>query len=115
MKRLTVATLVLILLAAFSIAAGAQTKVSPQLCTNISSCADMMKEMAEALKSGKLSPAETQEVISHINQMGRIMKEMSGPTKPGLEEQHAQELEQIKSKWERLREIKRSMQVKPGH
>jgi len=115
MKRLTVAPLVLVLLAAFSIAAGAQTKVSPQLCTNISTCADMMKEMAEALKSGKLSPAETQEVISHINQMGRIMKEMSGPTEPSLEKQHAQELEQIKSKWERLREIKRSMQVKPGH
>jgi len=115
MKRLTVATLVLVLLAAFSVAAGAQTKMSPRLCTNISTCADMMTEMAEALKSGKLSPDETQEVISHINQMGRIMKEMSGPTGPSLEQQHAQELEQIKSKWERLREIKRSMQVKPGH
>lgn len=115
MKRLTVVTLVLILLAAFSVGAAAQTKMSPQLCTNISTCADMMTEMTAALKSGKLSPAETQEVISHINQMARIMKEMSGPTGPSLEKQHAQELEQVKQKWERLREIKRSMQVKPGH
>lgn len=115
MKRIAVVTLALVLLAAFAIAAGAQTKMSPQLCTNISTCADMMKEMAEALKSGKLSPAETQEVISHINQMGRIMKEMSGPTGPSLEKQHTQELEQIKQKWERLREMKRGMQVKPGH
>jgi len=105
----------LVLLAAFAVAVGAQTKTSPQLCTNISTCADMMKEMAEALKSGKLSPAETQEVISHINQMGRIIKEMSSPKGPSLEQQHAQELEQIKEKWRRLREMKRSMQVKPGH
>ncbi|MDD2903288.1 MAG: hypothetical protein PHU44_12725 [Syntrophales bacterium] len=115
MKRLTVITIVLVLLAAFAVAVGAQTKTSPQLCTNISTCADMMKEMAEALKSGKLSPAETQEVISHINQMGRIMKEMSGPKGPSLEEQHAQELKQIQDKWRRLREMKKSMQVKPGH
>ncbi|MCK9376961.1 MAG: hypothetical protein M0P73_12500 [Syntrophobacterales bacterium] len=115
MKRLTVVILALILLAAFSVAVGAQTKVSPQLCTNISTCADMMKQMADALKSGKLTPAETQEVIFHINQMGRIMKEMSGPAGPSLEQQHAQELEQIKKKWDRLREIKRGMGAKPGH
>jgi chemotaxis protein histidine kinase CheA len=109
MKRLTVVTLMLVLLAAFSVAAATQTKMSPQLCTNIGTCADMMQEMAEALKSGKLSPAETQEVISHMSQMARIMKEMSGPTGPSLEQQHAQELEQVKKKWERLREIRRSM------
>jgi len=115
MKRLTVVTLVFVLLSAFAVAAGAQTKASPQLCTNISTCADMMKDMAEALKSEKLSPAETQEVISHLNQMSRIMKEMSYSTGPSQEQQHAQELEQIKEKWRRLREMKRSMQVKPGH
>jgi hypothetical protein len=115
MKRIAVVTLSLVLLMAFSVAAGAQTKVSPQVCSNVSTCADMLKQMADALKSGKLNPAETQEVISHINQMGRIMKDMSGPTGPSLEQQHAQELEQIKQKWERLREIKRGMQAKPGH
>ena len=117
MKRTVIlASLAVAFVVLFSIvAAGTQTKMSPQVCINISTCADMMKEMAEALKSGKLSPAETQEVISHINQMGRIMKEMSGPTGPSLEQQHAQERDQIKSKWERLRDIKRSMQVKPGH
>jgi signal recognition particle GTPase len=117
MKRTVIlASLAVALVVLFSfVAAGTQTKMSPQVCKNISSCADMMKEMAEALKSGKLSPAETQEVISHINQMGRIMKEMSEPTGPNLEKQHAQELEQIKGKWQRLRDIQRSMQVKPGH
>jgi hypothetical protein len=120
MKRMVILALLVVAFVVFfnsvaSVTAGAQTKVSPQLCTNISTCADMMTQMAEALKSGKLSPAETQEVISHINQMGRIMKEMSGPTGPSLEKQHAQELEQINEKWRRLREIKKSMQVKPGH
>lgn len=109
MKKIAALTLSLILLTAFSVAAVAQTKMSPQLCTNIGNCADMMQEMAEALKSGKLSPAETQEVISHMNQMARIMKEMSGPKGPSLEQQHAQELEQIKKKWERVREMRRTM------
>jgi hypothetical protein len=115
MKRISAVILALVLLAAFSVAAGAQTKASPQLCTNIGTCADMMKEMAEALKSGKLTPAETQEVISHINQLGRIMQGMSSPSGPSLEKQHTEELAQIKRKWDRLRDMKRAMQVKPGH
>jgi len=117
MKRtVMLASLVAAFVVLFSfVPGGTQTKMSGQVCINISTCADMMKEMAEALKSGKLSPAETQEVISHINQMGRIMKEMSASTEPSLEKQHAQELEQVKEKWQRLRDTKRSMQVKPGH
>ena len=109
MKKLAVVTLALVLLGAFSLAVSAQTKMSPKTCSNIGTCADMLKEMADVLKSGKLSPAETKEVISHINQMGRIMKEMSGPKGPSLEQKHAQELEQIKKKWERIREMRRNM------
>jgi TolA-binding protein len=109
MKNIVTIIFSLVLLTAFSVAAVAQTKMSPQLCTNIGTCAGMMQEMTEALKSGKLSPAETQEVISQLNQMARIMKEMSAPEGPNLEQQHARELEQIKKKWDRLREMRRSM------
>jgi hypothetical protein len=115
MKRITVVTLAVAFLAVFAVAAGAQTKMTPQMCTNVSSCADMMTEMTTALRSGKLSPAEEREVISHINQMGRIMQEMSSPTGADLERKHTQEIEQIQDKWRRLREMKRGMQVKPGH
>lgn len=115
MKKTAVVTLALVFLTVFSVAAGAQTKMSPKMCTNIECCADMLKEMAQGLKSGKLSPEETKVVITHINQMGRIMQEMSGPSGPSLEEKHAQELKQIQDKWQRLRDMKRTMQVKPGH
>jgi len=115
MKRIAALTFALVFIAAFCVAAGAQTQMTPQMCTNISCCADMMQQMAEALKSGKLSPAESKVVISHMNQMGRIMQEMTGPSGPSLEQKHAQELQQIKEKWDRLREMKKGLQVKPGH
>ena len=115
MKKLAVITVALVSIAVLCVAAGAQTQITPKICTNISCCADMMQQMAEALKSGKLSPAEEKVVISHMNQMGRIMQEMTGPSGPSLEQKHTQELQQIKEKWDRLREMKKGMQVKPGH
>jgi hypothetical protein len=113
MKRITIVTLMLIFLVAFAVAARAQT--SPQICTNLSTCSDLLTDMNTALKSGKLSPAQEQEVISNINQIGRIMQEMSSPSGPSLEKKHTQELQEVQDKWRRLREMQRGMQVKPGH
>jgi len=113
MKRITVVTLMLFFLVAFSVAVRAQA--TPQMCTNLSTCSDLLTDMNTALKSGKLSPAQEQEVISNINQVGRIMQEMSSRTGAGQEMKHAQELKEIQDKWRRLREMQRGMQVKPGH
>jgi hypothetical protein len=99
MKRLTVVALTLIFLAAFCLAAGAQSQVTPQMCTNLSTCSDLLADMNAALKSGKLSPAEEQEVLSNINQVGRIMQEMSSPSGAGQEMKHTQELQEMRKKW----------------
>jgi uncharacterized coiled-coil DUF342 family protein len=121
MKRITLFTLTLIFLAAFSMVMGPQAlqaqvhQMTPQMCTNLGQCSAMITEMTEMLKSGKLSPAEEREVINHIDQIGRVMQEMSSPSGPSLEKKHTEELGQIQDKWRRLREMKRGMQVKPGH
>jgi hypothetical protein len=114
MKRITVVvSLMLVFLAAFAVAARAQA--SPQMCTNLSTCSDLLTDMNNALKSGNLTPAQQQEVISNINQVGRIMQEMSSPGGAELERKHTEELQGIQDKWRRLREMQRGMQVKPGH
>ena len=115
MKRLTVFFLLGIFLAAFSIAAPAQTRMTPQMCTNLSTCNDLLGEMNAALRSGKLSPAEEQEVIANINQVGRIMQEMSSPGGAELEKRHTQELQETQDRWRRIREMQRGMGTKPGH
>ena len=121
MKRIMVVILSLVFLVAFSVAMGApalqaQThQMTSQMCTNLGQCSSMITEMTEMLKSGKLSPAEEREVINHIDQIGRIMREMASPDGPSLEKKHTRELEETMERWRRLREIKRGMQVKPGH
>jgi hypothetical protein len=121
MKRMTVVMIMLVFLLAFSVAMGAPVlkaqvhQMTPQMCTNLGECSSMITEMTEMLKSGKLSPAEEREVINHIDQIGRVMQEMSSPSGPSLEKKHTEELGQIQDKWRRLREMKRGMQVKPGH
>jgi len=89
--------------------------MTPQMCTNLNTCSDLLTEMNAALKSGKLSPSEEREVIGNINQVGRIMQEMSGPGGAELESKHTQELQETMTRWRRIREMQRGMQVKPGH
>jgi hypothetical protein len=118
MKKLTVVSLVslmLVFLAAFAVAAQAQTQMTPQMCTNLSTCNDLLGEMNAALRSGKLNPAEEQEVIANINKIGRIMQEMSSPGGAELEKKHSQELQETQDRWRRIREMQRGMQTKPGH
>lgn len=116
MKRITVAvTLMLVFLAAFAIAARAQNQMTPKMCTNLSTCNDLLGEMNAALRSGKLSPAEEQEVIANINKIGRIMQEMSSPGGAELESKHTQELQETMDRWRRIREMQRGMGTKPGH
>ena len=112
MKRLTVVSFLFIFLAAFAVVAQAQNQMSPQMCTNLSTCNDLLGEMNAALRSGKLSPAEEQEVIGNINKVGRIMQEMSSPGGAELESKHAQELQELQDRMQRLRKL-RGMNVKP--
>jgi hypothetical protein len=121
MKRIPVAITMVIFLLALSVAMGAPAlkaqmhQMTTYMCTNLGQCSTLITEMTEMLKSGKLSPAEEREVINHIDQIGRIMQEMASPSGPSLEKKHTQELEEVMAKWRRLREMKRGMQVKPGH
>ena len=75
----------------------------------------MITEMTDMLKSGKLSPAEQREVLSHIETTSRIMQEMSSHPEGAPTPKQTQELEDVMTKWKRLREIKRGMGAKPGH
>jgi hypothetical protein len=115
MKRLAVVSLMLVFLAAFAVVAPAQTRMTPQMCTNLNTCNDLLGEMNAALRSGKLSPVEEKEVINNISQIGRIMQEMSSPGGAGLESKHTQELQETQKRWRRLREMQRGMGTKPGH
>jgi hypothetical protein len=99
MKRMTLVTLTLIFLTAFCVAAGAQSQMTPQMCTNLNACSELLTDMNAAVKSGKLSPAQEQEVLSNINQIGRIMQEMSSPSGAGQEMKHTQELQEMRKKW----------------
>lgn len=121
MKKLTAVPLMLVFLVAFSVAMGApalqaQThQMTSQMCTNLGQCSSMITEMTEMLKSGKLSPAEEREVLTHIDTIGRIMREMAGPDGPSLEKKHTRELQETMDRWRRIREMQRGMQTKPGH
>ena len=113
MKNLITICIMVVFLAFFSYAAPAQ--MTPKMCTNLSTCNELLGEMNAALRSGKLSPAEEREVIDNINQIGRIMQEMTGPGGSELESKHSQELQENMDRWRRIREMHRGMGTKPGH
>ena len=109
MKKLTVIALMLVFLAAFTIAVRAQTQMTPQMCTNLNTCSDLLADMNAALKSGKLSPAQQEEVLANIKEVGRIMQEMSSPGGAELAGKHAQELQAAQNRWKRIREMQRPL------
>ena len=100
--------MLLVFLAAFAVAAWAQHDMS-KMCTSLGECSTMITEMTEMLRSGTLSPAEQREVLNHIERTSRIMQEMSSNPEGSPTPKQTQELEDIRNRMKRIREMQRPL------
>jgi mono/diheme cytochrome c family protein len=87
----------------------AEHQISSQLCTNLGECSSLITEMTDMLKSGKLSPAEEREVLKHIERTSRIMQEMSSNPEGSPTPKQTQELQDIRDRMKRIREMQRPL------
>jgi hypothetical protein len=101
MKRITVfVVLVAFLLAPGILAAqmqrgGKGQQMKTQMHANMGMMADMMGKMYEMMNKGKATSEQWQEMMDIMEQMIKMMKEMSVPHGGQMQEQHQQQLQEM--------------------
>jgi len=88
---------------------GGQYMMGPGMMNNMGMMYNMMGEMHQMMGAYNMTPAQQQEMLQYMNQMGGIMQKFHGNMTPQMEQQYSQQLKQMQ---QRLQQMKGQLKKK---
>jgi hypothetical protein len=88
---------------------GGQYMMGPGMMNNMGMMYNMMGEMHQMMGTYNMTPAQQQEMLQYMNQMGGIMQKFHGNVTPQMMQQYNQQLKQMQ---QRLQQMKGQLKKK---